>query len=134
MPVGVLDTNAVSDLMRDHPKVKARAAAHPEPIISSAIVAGEIRHGLERLPQGKKRSELEAHAQAVFARIQVQPATEAIADIYGRLKAELERQGITLSDNDLWVAATTIAHGGLLVTRDKGFSQIPGLQVEDWSA
>jgi len=35
MPAALLDTNAVSDLMRDHPRVKARVANHPDPILTS---------------------------------------------------------------------------------------------------
>jgi len=51
----------------------------------------------------------------------------------GRLKASLESQGLHLDDNELWIAATALTQGDLLVTRDQIFSQVPGLQVEDWS-
>jgi predicted nucleic acid-binding protein len=50
MPAALLDTNAASDLMRDHPQVKARIGKHAEPMVSSVVVLGEIRCGLERLP------------------------------------------------------------------------------------
>jgi predicted nucleic acid-binding protein len=45
----------------------------------------------------------------------------------------LESQGLNLDDNDLWIAATALTLGNLLVTRDQIFSQVPTLQVEDWS-
>ena len=32
MPAALLDTNAVSDLMRDDPKVRARMGSHPDPV------------------------------------------------------------------------------------------------------
>jgi tRNA(fMet)-specific endonuclease VapC len=133
MPAALLDTNAVSDLMRDHPKVKARVGSHPDPVLTSVVVAGEIRYGLSRLPPGKKRRDLEARAQSILAPLAVESVTESIADAYGRLKASLESQGLTFDDNDLWIAATALTLGFLVVSRDQIFSQVPGLQAEDWS-
>jgi predicted nucleic acid-binding protein len=63
MPAALLDTNAVSDLMRDHPQVKARLGAHSDIVATSVLVIGEIRYGLNRLPAGKKRADLEARAR-----------------------------------------------------------------------
>jgi predicted nucleic acid-binding protein len=133
MPAALLDTNAVSDLMRDHPPILARIAQYTDPITTSVTVVGEIRYGLERLPLGKKRTDLEARAQRVFANVRIEVVTEPIADTYGRLKASLESHGLNLDDNDLWIAATALALGSILVTRDAIFARIPGLQVEDWS-
>lgn len=133
MPAALLDTNAVSDLMRDHPPILARIARHTDPITTSVAVAGEIRYGLERLPLGKKRTDLEARAQRVLANVRIEVVTEPIADTYGRLKASLESRGLNPDDNDLWIAATALTLGSLLVTRDGIFTRIPGLRVEDWS-
>lgn len=133
MPTALLDTNAVSDLMRDEPKTKARVAAHPDPVLTSVIVAGEIRYGLDRLPKGKKRKDLEARAQGALALLPLEPVTRPIADAYGNLKASMESRGLSPDDNDLWIAATALALGYVLVTRDKDFSKVPGLRVEDWS-
>src|SRR5262245_13572975 len=101
MSPALLDTNAVSDLMRDHPQLTARVANYPDPITTSVIVAGEIRHGLSRLPVGKKRTDLETRAQKVLANVVMEPVLEPIADAYGQLKASLEAQGLNLNDNDL---------------------------------
>jgi predicted nucleic acid-binding protein len=133
MAAALLDTNAVSDLMRDHPQVKARIGKHSDLIVKSVVVLGEIRYGLERLPAGKKRSDLEGRAHNIVAALRIEPVTEPIADAYGRVKASLESQGINADDNDLWIAATALTFGNLLVTRDQIFHHVPGLQVEDWS-
>ncbi len=133
MPAALLDTDAVSDLMRDHAQVKARAAAHAAPILTSVIVQGEIRYGLERLPPGKKRSGLEARAQAILAALPREPITAAVSEAYGRTKAALDASGVNLGDNDLWIAATALTLGATLVTRDHIFTRVPGLQVEDWT-
>src|SRR5215467_13291307 len=111
MPAALLDTNAVSDLMRDDPKLKARLGSHPDPVLTNVVVVGEIRYGLNRLPPGKKRQDLEVRAQGVLALLAIEPVTQPIADGYGNLKALLESQGLILDDNDLWIAATALTLG-----------------------
>ena len=133
MPSALLDTNAISDLMRDHPRLKIRISTFPESIETSVVAAGEIRYGLERLPKGKKRTDLEDKARRTLTALPINSISEQIADVYGNLKAALEGQGLNLDDNDLWIAATAIANGSILVTRDRIFAKIPGLLVEDWS-
>ena len=59
--------------------------------------------------------------------------TILVAVEYGHLKASLERMGIIVPDNDLWIAATARIQGAVVVTRDQLYKQIPGLRVEDWS-
>jgi predicted nucleic acid-binding protein len=133
MPAAILDTNAISDLMRDHPQIKANIAKHADPIVTSAVVIGEIRYGLDRLPPSKKRIDLEARAGAILAAVTIEPITESIAQTYGRLKASLEGQGLRVDDNDLWIGATALASASVLITRDRVFSHVPGLLVADWS-
>lgn len=133
MAGALLDTNAVSDLMRDHPSPKARAAAHPGRLCTSVLVRGEIRYGLDRLPVGKKRTDLEARALAILASLPHEPVTELIAEEYGRLKALLEAGGTIIGDNDSWIAAIAKELGLVLVTWDAQFRHVPGLIVEDWT-
>jgi predicted nucleic acid-binding protein len=38
-----------------------------------------------------------------------------------------------MDDNDLWIAATALAEGAILVTRDKDFSRFPSLALQDWT-
>ena len=53
--------------------------------------------------------------------------------IYGRLKALLEKRGLSKSEPDLRIAAIAIQHNMLLITGNKRhFMNIPGLNVEDW--
>jgi predicted nucleic acid-binding protein len=129
----LLDTNAVSAVMADHPKIKAKLSLQPGRIATSAIVRGEIRYGLERLPPGKRRTNLEAKAGVVFAAMAIEPVTQAAADVYGTIRRALEIQGLSIDDNDLWIAAATLSLSATLVTSDQQFSRVPGLVVEDWT-
>jgi tRNA(fMet)-specific endonuclease VapC len=133
MPLYLFDTNTVSAVMADHAKVKARLSLQPAKIVTCAIVRGEIRYGLERLPVGKRRTNLENKATTVFATLPIEPIARAEADIYGGLRSSLEQQGYNLSDNDLWVAAAALSLGAVLVSNDQAYSHVPGLSVEDWT-
>lgn len=130
----LLDTNTVSAVMPDHPRVKAHLSPQAGSIVTCAIVAGEIRYGLERLPAGKRRSNLEAKASAVLAVLPIEPITPAAADVYGTIRRELELKGLNLSDNDLWIAAAALSLGAVLVSNDQMFPHVRGLIVEDWTA
>jgi len=90
----LLDTNALSDLMREHPKVDARLATivAPDRVVICSIVRGEIRYGIERLPQGKRRQELETKATSLFADIPCEPVPEAAGDHYATVKLIRERK------------------------------------------
>ena len=122
--------------MREHPKVDAHlASASPaERVLICSIVRGEIRYGIERLPQGRRRQELEAKATKLFAILPCQPVPEAAGDHYATVKLTRERRGLALDENDLWIAATALALGAVLISRDSDFQQIDGLTVNDWTA
>jgi tRNA(fMet)-specific endonuclease VapC len=119
--------------MADDPKVKAKLSTQPGNVATCAIVRGEVRYGLERLPVGKRRANLEAKATTVFATLPIEPISEAVAEKYGAIRCDLESKGQNLSDNDLWIAATALCLGAILVSNDHAFTQVPGLTVEDWT-
>jgi predicted nucleic acid-binding protein len=45
-----------------------------------------------------------------------------------------EQEGLTLDENDLWIAATASALRATLITRDRDFASIEGLITADWTA
>jgi len=55
------------------------------------------------------------------------------AEIYGRLRADLERRGVPLNDTDLMIASIALRHDLTLVTGNpRHFSRLPGLKLENW--
>ncbi len=53
---------------------------------------------------------------------------------YGRIRANLERDGNIIGPNDLIIAAITISNGAILVTHNKAeFDRVEGLVIEDWT-
>ena len=121
--------------MQRHPKVRARVAslAPEDRMVICTIVRGEVLYGLERTPQGKRRRDLEAKAVSLFAAIPCEPILEAVGDSYARIKRAAERKGTPLDENDLWIAATAVSLGAVLVTTDSDFQRMSGLRVEDWT-
>lgn len=131
----LLDTNAFSDWMREHPKLDTHLAGLPssDRIVVCTIVRGEVLHGLARLADGKRKRDLQAKADELFATISCEAIPEPAADRYAEIKLARERAGLSLDENDLWIAATALALGAVLVTRDTDFRKISGLTVEDWT-
>jgi tRNA(fMet)-specific endonuclease VapC len=72
-------------------------------------------------------------AAAVFNSLVCESVPVAAADEYARVKAAQQRLGLAVDENDLWIAGTALASGATIVTRDKDFSRIPGLVLEDWT-
>lgn len=72
--------------------------------------------------------------RAVWERLlspfQILPWTPEVAWRHGQLYRYLADQGLLVGANDLWIAATAVAHGLPLVTAaDRRFSRVPGLDV-----
>jgi predicted nucleic acid-binding protein len=131
----LLDTNAISDLMREHPRITARlrAATGSDRIVTSVIVRGEILHGLLRMPIGNRKALLETKAAALFASIPCEGIPEPAATHYARIKAAQQSLGLSLDENDLWIAASASVTGCTVVSRDADLHRVHGLPVVDWT-
>jgi tRNA(fMet)-specific endonuclease VapC len=131
----LLDTNAFTDYMRGHAAFSLRVSNlnQDDQIITCVIVVGEIRFGIERLPQGKNQRDLQARADWVLARVDSEPVPVSAAERYSQTKVHRQKVGKSLDENDLWVAATALALGAVLISRDTDFNGIPGLAIENWT-
>jgi predicted nucleic acid-binding protein len=130
----LLGTSTFSDLMRKHPVAVAHLASSiNDKVRICPIVRGEILHGLDRLPQGRKRRELAQIATALFTDIPCEALSETVADHYAQLKLAAQKRGRPVDENDLWIAVTALALDAVLVTRDSDYQSISGLGLVDWS-
>lgn len=122
--------------MREHPKVDARLASTTpaDRVVIRSVVRGEIQYGIQRLPQGRRRQELASKSAKLFTVVHCVPVPELAGDLYANIKLTRQQKGLSLDENDLWIAATAMALGAVLVTRDSDFANIEGLAVNDWSA
>jgi tRNA(fMet)-specific endonuclease VapC len=124
----MLDTNAVSAfLKRRSPRLDGWV--REQRCCLSAIVVAEIRYGLEKWPAATK---LQTLAEAALETLEILPWSEGCTRIYGRLRADLERQGKPLAAMDLLIASHALSEGCALVTADQAFACVADLQLEAW--
>jgi tRNA(fMet)-specific endonuclease VapC len=126
----LLDTNIVSDVMRnpDGPAEQALRKNADAEIGISLIVKGEVLFGLVRNANTKGRKRFDVLLEA----IEVWSMPDGVADIYGQVRAAMERSGAKMGPNDMWIAAHSLLLDAILVTDDRRFNSVPGLKIENW--
>ena len=79
---------------------------------------------------GARRARRRAFVEHVLATFDPIPVTEAVARVHAEVWANLERRGQPVGAHDLWIAATALAHGFGIVTRNRAdFARVRGLRV-----
>lgn len=134
----LIDTNVLSELRRRDPDanvVRWMADRPATTLYLSVLTVGELRKGVEGLPEGDRKRRLldwwEVELPAYFAG-RILPVDATVADRWGRLLAQAGRP---VSAIDSLLAATALAHGMTLVTRNLRDFQHPDLSVLDpWVA
>jgi len=127
----MLDTNTVSHLIKEHPAVVRRVVAAPmASLCISAITEGELLFGLAKRPDAKR---LHLAVRELLRRVDVLPWNTSVAERYGRVRADMARDGKVLAPLDLLIATHALAVGAVLVTNDRAFGQVAELQLEDWT-
>jgi tRNA(fMet)-specific endonuclease VapC len=128
----VLDTDAISNLMKPRPSRTLLAQLAEVPVheqATTAIAIGELAYGANRAG----RAELYHRVIGLLADVRVLPFDQDAAECYGRIRVELERNGTRLADPDLRIAATTLTHKAELVTGNiRHFERVRDLTVHDW--
>lgn len=120
----------MSDLMKNPAGAVARALEDrlDSEIVTSLIVASELRYGAARKASPRLRAAVEALLRLVPA-MDLGPPFDAV---YGDLRASLESAGTVLSPHDLLIATHAMTLRATLVTDDQVFSRVPRLLVENW--
>ena len=129
----LLDTNICIYIRRKKPEEvlrRFRALKAGEAALS-VITFGELVYGAEKSAQRVAALELLRELARVLP---VMGLPETAANAYGTIRAELERKGQMIGNNDLWIAAHAKAAGLTLVTNnEREFRRVRGLRVENWA-
>jgi tRNA(fMet)-specific endonuclease VapC len=129
----LLDTNICIYIRRKKPEEVLRwfRTLRPGEAVLSVITFGELAYGAEESAQRGAALELLRELAQVLP---VQSLPETAAESYGTIRAELERKGEMIGNNDLWIAAHAKAAGLTLVTNnEREFRRVRGLKVQNWA-
>ena len=83
------------------------------------MILGEIRFGILLLPRGKRRRRLEGWFDEGIARIQCLPWDASVGLRWAELLADLRTAGRAMPVKDSFIAATALAHGLTVATRNR---------------
>jgi predicted nucleic acid-binding protein len=120
----LLDTCVICEPTRKAPSPRVSAwldGQSEESLYLSVLTLGEIRKGVSALPAGPKRKRLErwlAHDLVERFAGRILPVDAGVADVWGRIQATAETKGRPLPTLDSLLAATAMAHGLVLTTRN----------------
>lgn len=109
------------------------APRQQEEFFLSVVTASELLHGVHRAVQPEVRTKRSAFVEAILERFPLLPVDLATARAHAQVWAELAAAGTLIGPHDLWLAATCVAHGLIMVTANvREFARVPGLAVEVW--
>lgn len=123
-----LDTDRLTDLLRGDTELAERLAAC-EQVWVPLIVLAEIMAGFHGGAQ-PHRNEALLRRFLAKSTVGILPPGRETAEQYARLFVQLKRAGTPIPDNDLWIAALTLEHDLVLITRDRHFACIAQLLQE----
>ncbi len=127
----LFDTDAIGETLRSRPDpsyVAWLGTIARKDQYTSAITVGELFYGAYRAAAGGRHVSM--IEDRVLPAVTVLPFDRAVAQIYGRLAADLAGQGQPLADADLQIAATALHHDLELVTGNlRHFGRIPDLNI-----
>ena len=131
----LLDTNAVSEWVRPRPDpgiVRWLDEVDEDRTYLSVITLGELRKGVDRLADGRRRGRLDQWlTNELPGRFsgRLLSVDAAVADKWGQLLARAENAGRTVAAVDALIAATANVHSLKVVTRNVGHFRDAGVEV-----
>ena len=136
--VYLLDTNIVSEFSKECPdqNVISLYEQRKDLCAISAVTWQELQYGLSKMPDGKRKNSIENFISLLKENTEIIAYDDFAADICGKLLSEGSAQGKPLPYCDTQIAATAIANGMVLVTRNisdfKTAKEKSFLNVENW--
>lgn len=125
-----LDTNAYSFFKQGNQNIR-ELMENADEIFVPVTVLGELYSGFQLGSLTEKNlSELDDFLSKPG--VSVIPVNKDIAFRYGFIVKDLRKQGTPIPTNDIWIAASNMDRGSILLSRNKHFKNVPGLLVLDF--
>lgn len=121
----ILDSNIVINIFRNDVETIERVS-QLRTIYIPVIVLGELYYGANKSNQTPKRT---LEIEQLKRRVNLLEVTEKTAEKYGEIKDQLRQRGKPIPENDIWIAAIVKETGLPLLTSDKHFQKVEGIQI-----
>jgi tRNA(fMet)-specific endonuclease VapC len=130
----LIDSSVLIAWERDQLDIETQLASHADDEVAiSAITASELLHGVHRATTPARRNQREVFVEGLLSRLPILSIDLVTARIHARLSAQLAIKGSAVGAHDLLIAATAMARGHAVATRDeRSFPKIPGLSLQRW--
>ena len=133
----ILDTTVLSELMRPVPDERVLEWVDDQPVASlftTTVTQAEILLGVSILPDGRRKQDLTAAVDAIFAqdfRTRLLPFDAPAAVAFAAICSNRMRLGRPISQVDAQIAAIAHSRGASLATRNTPDCDAYGIQVID---
>jgi toxin FitB len=131
----VIDTNVISELMRQAPFEGVSAWVNRQvasDLYLTAVTLSELLYGIAKLPSGPRRAELSESLEVVVASdfdYRILAFDETAAAHYADIVVGRDRIGRPISMSDAQIAAICRSHGAPLATRNVSDFDESGLTI-----
>ncbi len=128
----LLDTDTIIFSLKGHEAIKKNLQKHFEdPMKICVITLMELYFGAYK---SEKVTGNLAKIRTIENAFEIISIGRESADIFGMLKASLEKSGTPLDDFDLIIASCALSHNLILVTNNiKHFDKVEGLRLTNWT-
>ena len=128
----LLDSNICIYIINRNPRqvVEKIKSYKPHQIKLSSISMGELEYGVAKSLQRDKNRQALLHFSSAF---DIVAFDDNDAEVFGLIRADLERKGLVIGPYDMQIAAQAITRDFILVTNNTNeFSRIPHLKLANW--
>ena len=120
----LLDTCVISELVRPTPDENVINWLNQTPnerLFLSVITIGEIRKGITKLPDSKKKNRLTNWLNTLLENYEsrIFPINLTVAESWGIIQAQAEAKGTPLASIDSLIASVALTQNLIIVTRNE---------------
>jgi len=120
----LIDTNIIIKVINGDIAV-IRYFERIDSVFIPVIALGELAYGASKSSKKEYNLKLFSEFAGEYPALNI---NGKVAAAYGQIKYDLVRQGVNIPENDIWIAAIAVNNDLELLTCDKHFENIPGLQ------
>jgi predicted nucleic acid-binding protein len=124
----ILDTNALSAYADEQMSV-FQALSTANILALPVVVIGEYRYGIKL---SRQRAGYQQWLNEFIGTCRILDIDESTTKYYADIRVELKESGTPIPVNDVWIAALSRQHGLPVLSRDRHFDAVSGVQRVTW--